>query len=465
VSAIPGPVTVASNGGWASEMAALDALGDAAVAATRAEEGAERFAAALRAIRPFLPWRRAVLAGSGGWELGETDPEPRSIGPDHPACVGSRAEEPMAARAAGRRDLSEVLEAGLRLSVELAEGADPPTDAHRRLLRHVGRLFEGPEPAHADSAEPRVCPQFPGVLGQSPAMRALFFGMARAAASDAHVHLVGETGTGKDVVARAIHAASARGQRPFVAVNAASLNDDLFEDEMFGHVRGAFTGAQADRVGCVGAAEGGTLFIDEVADLALRHQAKLLTFLQDRQYRRVGESLSRTCQARIVTAANVDLRDRVEAGLFREDLWYRLDVIVLRVPPLRHRREDVLSLAAHFLAQAAARSGPKRPKLPPAVARALQAYPWPGNVRELQNEMTRLWTFTAGGPIGVEDLSEHIRCEGLREPRRLREAVSAFERKQIVQALEEVDGRRAQAARRLGITRQGLAVKMNRLGL
>jgi DNA-binding NtrC family response regulator len=465
VSAIPGPVTVVPNGGRASEMAALDALGDAAVAATRAEEGAERFAAALRAIRPFLPWRRAVLAGRSGWELGETDPEPRSIGPDHPACIAPRGADPMAALAAGGRDLSEVLEAGLRLSVELPEGADPPTDAHRRLLRHVGRLFEGPEPALEGWAEPRICPQFPGVLGQSPAMRALFFGMARAAASDAHVHLVGETGTGKDVVARAIHAASARGQRPFVAVNAASLNDDLFEDEMFGHVRGAFTGAQADRVGCVGAAEGGTLFIDEVADLALRHQAKLLTFLQDRQYRRVGESLSRTCQARIVTAANVDLRDRVEAGLFREDLWYRLDVIVLQVPPLRHRPQDVLPLAAHFLAEAAARSRGEAPRIPQAVARALLAHPWPGNVRELQNEMTRLWTFAGGGVIGVEHLSERIRGTSLREPRRLREAVSAFERKQIVEALDEVGGRRSQAARRLGMTRQGLAVKMSRLGL
>jgi DNA-binding NtrC family response regulator len=480
VSATHATEIVLSNANHASEMAALDALGDAAVAATRAGEGPVRFAAALRAIRPFLPWRRAVLAGHGGWELADADPEPRSIGPDHPECAAARggdgprdrgqverarSSDAVSVLVSGRNRLYATLSEGVRLCVELTEGAGPPSEAHVRLLRQVGRLFEDSEPALVDSVQSSACPAFPGVLGSSPAMQALFRGMARAAASDAHVHLVGETGTGKDVAARAMHAASARSRRPFVAVNAASLNDDLFEDELFGHVRGAFTGAQADRVGCVGAAEGGTLFIDEVAELARRHQAKLLTFLQDRQYRRVGETSPRTCHARIVTAANVDLRDRVEAGLFREDLWYRLDVIVLQVPPLRHRRQDVLPLANHFLAEAAASSGRRASRIPAAVGRVLEAYSWPGNVRELQNEMTRLWTFAGEGPFGVEQLSDRVRGTCCPAPSRLRDAVSAFERQQIVRALEEECGKRSHAARRLGMTRQGLANKMSRLGL
>jgi DNA-binding NtrC family response regulator len=461
-------------------MAALDALGDAAVAATRAGEGPVRFAAALRAIRPFLPWRRAVLAGNGGWELGDADSEPRSIGPEHPECaaargrVGARDLEPLESACSsdaasglvsGCNRLYVTLSEGLRLCLELAESAGPPSEVHVRLLRQVGRLFEDPEPPLTDSAEPIASPALPGILGASPATRALLRGLTRAAASDAHVHLVGETGTGKGLAARAIHAASVRARCPFVAVNAASLSDELFEDEMFGHVRGAFTGAHADRVGCVTAAGAGTLFIDEVADLTRRAQGKLLDFLQERTYRRVGEVHTRVCQARIMTAANVSLPDHVEAGLFRRDLWYRLDVIVIEIPPLRSRKDDVLPLARHFLAEASASSRRRAPRIPAAVERVLLAYSWPGNVRQLQNEMTRLWTFAGEGPLGVEHLSKDVRGACSPPPSRLRDAVSAFERQQIARTLEEERGKRSLAARRLGITRQGLANKMSRLGL
>jgi two-component system, NtrC family, response regulator AlgB len=229
---------------------------------------------------------------------------------------------------------------------------------------------------------------------RSAAMRALLESVERVAASDATVLLLGENGTGKGVIARALHARSARRERPFITVNCPTLSEELLASELFGHARGAFTGAVRDQEGRVEAAQGGTLFLDEIGELPPPLQAKLLRFLQDKEFERVGETRTRRADVRVVAATNRDLEAAVRAGQFREDLRYRLNVIELRLPPLRERREDIVPLAQRFLAFFARAAGRPAPELSPEAERALLAYAWPGNVRELRNAMERaliLW--------------------------------------------------------------------------
>jgi DNA-binding NtrC family response regulator len=291
--------------------------------------------------------------------------------------------------------------------------------------------------------------------------------MARVTDSALGVHLFGETGTGKEKVAVAIHRRSRRGAGPFVAVNASSLSDELFETEMFGHVKGAFTGAVSAREGYVARAEGGTLFIDEVAELTPRGQAKLLRFVQEKEYRRVGETEIRRANVRVLSAANVDLERRVAAGLFREDLMYRLRPIVLALPPLRERGGDVLLLARHFLRLAAQREGVPSPILPADVASVLVSYSWPGNIRELENEVGRLVVLAGRAPIRREHLSPRlVMAVAVPDPRScLRDARHRFEREFVARALSRNGGNRTRTARELGITRQALVAKIRRLGL
>jgi DNA-binding NtrC family response regulator len=250
-------------------------------------------------------------------------------------------------------------------------------------------------------------------------------------------------------------------------VNASSLSDELFEAEMFGHARGAFTGAVAAREGYVAEAEGGTLFIDEVADLSPRGQAKLLRLLQEREYRRVGESALRQANVRVVTAANVDLEERVAKGSFRQDLMYRIAVVTLRLPPLRERGDDLLLLARHFLRVAARRDGRVAPALPASLGETLHRYAWPGNVRELENEMARLVALSGGGPLDAALLSARLRAgrETDRQSLCLREGLLCFERDFLKVALARNRGNRSRTATDVGITRQALLSKMNRLGL
>jgi len=309
--------------------------------------------------------------------------------------------------------------------------------------------------------------KFPGIVGESAAMAALFVEMERVAALDVAVHVFGETGTGKECVARALHAASSRARAPFVALNAASLSDELFESEMFGHARGAFTGAMSARDGQVAAAEGGTLFLDEVADLTARSQVRLLRFLQEREYRRVGETAPRRANVRLLSAANVRLHERVACGAFRQDLLFRLNVVTLLLPPLRERPGDIPALARRFLRQAAARFGVPAPELTPDVLDALTAFPWPGNVRQLQNEMERLLAFSAGGPLTRDLLSSDVRQEA-RSPEslsRLRQARADFDRRYLQEALVRFGGNRTRTAAALGVSRQGLGLLLSRHGL
>jgi DNA-binding NtrC family response regulator len=294
-------------------------------------------------------------------------------------------------------------------------------------------------------------------------MRSLFDALRRVAPSDIPVHVFGETGTGKEKVARALHELSPRRARPFVALNASSLSDELLEAEMFGHTRGAFTGAVTARAGHVAEAEGGTLFIDEVASLSPRGQTKLLRFLQEREYRRLGETALRRANVRIVSAANADLEREVADGRFRSDLLYRLTGETLKLPPLRERGSDLPELAHRFLAAAARREGVRAPRLGADMIAALAAYAWPGNVRELENEMSRLALHAKDGPVGTGHLSARITAAAPR--RTLPEARLAFERDYLGRALERNGGRRARTAEELGITRQALLSKMKRLGL
>ena len=241
-------------------------------------------------------------------------------------------------------------------------------------------------PAEDDSTLAAAGSPFPGLIGRSPAMGRVFRLIENLEQSEATVLLTGESGTGKEVVARAIHAHSPRRDGPFVAVNCGALPGELLESEMFGHVRGAFTGAVRDRVGRFEVARGGTLFLDEVGDLPLPLQVKLLRVVQERTFERVGESQPRRTDARILAATNLDLRRAVSQGRFREDLFYRLRVVPIEIPPLRARREDIEPLAGYLLARVAARQG-RALRFSPDALRALLDHDWPGNVRQLENAL------------------------------------------------------------------------------
>jgi DNA-binding NtrC family response regulator len=317
----------------------------------------------------------------------------------------------------------------------------------------------------------RACTPVPttafGIVGDSVAMRDLVAGIQRAAGAPYHVLIEGESGSGKELVARAIHQASARRQKKFCAVNCAALTDELLEAELFGHTRGAFTGALAERAGLFEDASGGTLFLDEIADLSARGQAKVLRVIQDGEVRRVGENFARRVDVRIVAATNKPLRAEAAAGRFREDLRYRLDVLRLLIPPLRERREDIPILAGHFWREAAARAG-SRAVLDGNLVAILARYDWPGNVRELQNVIARLAVHApARGRIGVAGLPDPLR--GFAPTRAaqfpLDEARRRFEVDYVRAVLAQFGGRRADAARALGVTRQGLAKLLVRLGM
>jgi two-component system, NtrC family, response regulator AlgB len=285
----------------------------------------------------------------------------------------------------------------------------------------------------------------------SPKMRAALATVARAAPSDAPVLLRGENGTGKGVMAQALHAQSRRADRPFVVVSCPTLSADLLASELFGHVRGAFTGAVRDQVGRVEAAEGGTLFLDEVGEIAPPLQAKLLRFIQDRQFERVGDSRTRRADVRIIAATNRDLESDVREGRFREDLFFRLNVIEVTVPPLRERAEDILPLARRFLAFFAKAAGRPAPALSPPVEAALLAYRWPGNVRELRNAIERAVILWPAQVLPIEALPGTIGVPATRRPAVGGDhSLDEIEREHILSVLSRA-GTQEEAAHILGI--------------
>jgi len=303
------------------------------------------------------------------------------------------------------------------------------------------------------------------LLGLTAAMAALRQSIARAAAAPFAVLIDGESGSGKELVARAIHRGSVRRQKPFCALNCAALPEDLVEAELFGHSRGAFTGAVADRAGVFEEAHGGTLFLDEIGELTPRAQAKVLRVIQDGELRRVGENVSRRVDVRIVSATNRALKQEVDAGRFRLDLLYRLDVVHITVPPLRERREDVPVLAEHFWRDAAQRVG-SRAILGAATIAALARYDWPGNVRELQNVLAALAVRTPKrGVVPASALPPCFGEQGPAESWSLDQARRTFELRFVRAALVRSGGHRGRAAAELGVTRQGLTKLMTRLGI
>jgi transcriptional regulator with PAS, ATPase and Fis domain len=312
----------------------------------------------------------------------------------------------------------------------------------------------------------------PRVVILSPAMTAVFDLVDRAASSPSTVLLTGETGVGKEVIARELHSRSVREGDAFIAINCAAFPETLLESELFGHVKGAFTGADRAKTGLFEAAGTGTLFLDEIAEMGLPLQAKLLRVLQEREIRPVGGTRSVAVRCRIIAATNRVLSDEVQSGHFREDLFYRLNVFPIRIPPLRERKAEVLPLARHFLALHGPREGKTDCHLSLASGQLLEGYGWPGNVRELENEILRALMLTPSGQLitpkalspKIVEILEPI-AHGARPTETLREALDRVEAWMIRRALSNNGGRRARTAKRLGLTREGLYKKMKRLGI
>jgi DNA-binding NtrC family response regulator len=316
----------------------------------------------------------------------------------------------------------------------------------------------------ASREEVKAATAVPELLGVSEAMANVRRAIVRAAAAPFNVLIEGESGVGKELAARAVHQLSARRERKFGDLNCAALPEELLESELFGHARGAFSGAVVDRAGLFEDADGGTLLLDEVSDLSARAQAKLLRVIQQQEVRRVGESFSRKIDVRMIAAANRDMRAEAAAGRFRHDLLYRLDVVRIHIPPLRDRPADIPVLAEHCWTLATARTG-SRARLSPATINELARYHWPGNVRELQNVVASLAVATAQrGWVRPAALPPIIGAAAVVSERFV-EAREQFERRFVELALARAGGNRAKASRALGVSRQGLMKILGRLGL
>ncbi len=302
--------------------------------------------------------------------------------------------------------------------------------------------------------------RFTEIVGKSPRMQQVFNLISQAAPSRSTILVVGESGTGKELVAKAIHSNSPRADKPFIVVNSGSLPHDLLESNLFGHVKGAFTGAVYSKKGLFELADKGTLFFDEIGNIPLETQAKLLRVMQEREFMRLGGVDTVKVDVRIVAATNVDLRRAVEEGRFREDLYYRLNVIAIQLPPLRHRKEDVPALVGHFIDKYARENTKDVTGVTPEALQALMDYDWPGNVRELENVIERGVVLTTGSQIGRELIPDHVRTapsfhvphltvppEGIS----LRDVIANFERRLIESTLESTGGVQKEAARLLGL--------------
>ena len=345
-----------------------------------------------------------------------------------------------------------------------------PSDA---LISADADVEEESSEAVLAPAEPRILPSsMQGVVGLSETLVDVYRVIDRVADTSCTILITGESGTGKELVAKAVHKQSGRTNKPFVAINCGAIPEALLESELFGHARGAFTGAHANKVGRIALAEGGTLFLDEIGEMPLSLQVKLLRVLQAREYSPVGDNRTLKADVRIVAATNVNLENAVLAGTFREDLYYRLNVIHLAVPALRERAEDVPMLAQHFLTKAKEKIGKSGAlEISRATAQLLSEYHWPGNVRELENTIERAVLLCATTSIEPKDLPQRV-C-GLGTEKRitprlpdtgidLRNAVESFENQLIRQALERTKWNKKQAATLLGLNRTTLVEMLKR---
>ncbi len=419
----------------------------------------------------------ALALPLGGFDAAVLDCEQADEACEALRRLGRRREAPpllVRVRTGALHCIPELLAAGAG-DVVVATDGDASVDKSAELLARIKRLTRGartPPQAGASGGMRNPPDRYPEIVGASRAMAQVFDLLDRARRSQATVLISGETGTGKELLARAIHDGSPRHERPWVALNCAAFPDTLLESELFGHAKGAFTGADRDKKGLFEVADKGTLFLDELGDTSGPFQAKLLRALQEREIRPVGSVRPRRVDVRVLAASNRDLWSETCAGRFREDLYYRLAVFPIRMPPLRERPEDIPPLATHFLEVHGRREEKSDCRLSSDALDLLLAYSWPGNVRELENELQRaLAMVDAGDTIAPRDLSPRI--FGIVEPvaanaqpgEPLRVTLQRIEAWLIRRALQANDGRRATTARRLGITREGLYKKMQRLGI
>jgi DNA-binding NtrC family response regulator len=338
---------------------------------------------------------------------------------------------------------------------------------HRRLLEENKRLRKTLN---------EQC-SYQNIIGKSAGIRQVFDLISQVAPSRSTIMIQGESGTGKELVAKAIHAASGRADAPFIAINCGNIPQDLLESELFGHVRGAFTGATSAKKGLFEAATGGTLFLDEVATISMETQSKLLRVIQEREFRRLGGLDNIKVDVRIIAATNMDLQINVRQGIFREDLFYRLNVIVIKLPPLRDRPEDIPMLSEHFIRKFARENQRDSHNLEPAALKILMDYHWPGNVRELENVIERAIVLSSGNNLDVdllpryltrpaEKLSEGVPGEGiLPEGVSLKEHLGDYEKTIILAALEQADWNQKNAARILSVNTTTLSEKLKRFNI
>ncbi len=315
------------------------------------------------------------------------------------------------------------------------------------------------------------------ILGNSPAIEKVRERIAKVAPTDSWVLITGENGVGKELVARSIHRESRRRAKTFIGVNCAAIPEELIESELFGHEKGAFTGATSRKKGKFDLADKGTLFLDEIADMSLRTQSKILRILQEQKFERVGGEQTIDIDVRVIAASNRKLEEEIQRGKFREDLYYRLNVIPIHVPPLRERKEDIPLFTEHFLQEFSARSGKAQKTMSPEALKLLMENSWPGNVRELKNLIERLVIMTAGDTIEASDLSDSIRKEEprdgsivsgedvCRDGETLKEASSRFEKEFISRRLAQNEGNIAKTAEQIGIARRNLHRKIRQLGI
>jgi PAS domain S-box-containing protein len=389
---------------------------------------------------------------------------------------------------------------------DVSEGGKPRADVDGTLVRADGRIvpvsaswaffesgtgevhgfvvsFRSFEEIERIAEERKSRFPFRDIVGKTPRIRRIFDLVEMVKDTDSTVLITGESGTGKGLFARAIHELSPRREKPFVKVNCAALAETLLESEMFGHVKGAFTGAVADKVGRFEAADGGTIFLDEIGEISPALQVKLLRVIQDREFERVGSSRTQGVDVRVIAATNRELREEMRSGRFREDLYYRLNVIPIAVPPLRDRREDIPPLVAHVLKGLRRRGLDRVRAVSPEAMRCLMEYPWPGNVRELENVLERGAVCARGPVLAVGDLAEEVqeqcRPRPATAPTAEREtpagaagggpadpdSPSPGERELVLRALERHRWNRGAAAVSLGVDRTTLWRRMKRLGI
>jgi DNA-binding NtrC family response regulator len=324
-------------------------------------------------------------------------------------------------------------------------------DENRQLKEELGRRYS-----------------FENIIGRSPAMQEIFATIERVAPTRATVLIAGESGTGKDLIARAIHYHSPRRDRPFVKINCTTIPENLMESELFGYEKGAFTGATASKPGRFELADTGTVFLDEIGDVPPNIQVKLLRVLQEHEFERLGSNKTRQIDVRVIAATNADLRAALEHGEFREDLYYRLNVVPINVPPLRERKEDIPALAEHFVRKYAAELGRPVKGLSEEALAVLRAHHWPGNVRELENVIERSLVLCSGEILRAAD----IKLDAVRNARGADEpllppgmTLEEHERELIRKALEKAKGNKSQAARLLGLSRNALRYRLSQMGI